>query len=210
MSDPYEPHGFKANSSLTNKILPFPNQPTMHSRPEQARNFFHFPSVAQRAKNNARAPSARPSHPQHRIFSLSNNFTTPQRHRVKLEPTSRKPFFKFLAFIYSSIVSATESHDYSPTRVHISQSSLQQRFDEPVHAVESHQFRFMPTPVPQSDQRSSSRAPSETPPAPAIDADSEDLNLSEMMNRRMKEAKLVKVQLAEEVNITLCSCMRWN
>lgn len=61
----------------------------------------------------------------------------------------------------------------------------------------------MPTPVPQSDQRSSSRAPSETPSAPAIDADSEDLNLSEMMNRRMKEAKVVKVQLAEEVSITL-------
>lgn len=93
MSDPHEPHGFKANSSLTNKTFPFPNQPTMHTRPEQAQNFFHFPSVAQRAKNNAREPSARPSHPQHRIFSLSNNFTTPQRHKVKPEPTSRQPFF---------------------------------------------------------------------------------------------------------------------
>ncbi|KAH7875884.1 uncharacterized protein C8R40DRAFT_1187280 [Lentinula edodes] len=64
-----------------------------------------------------------------------------------------------------------------------------------MHNSKSPQYRYMPTP--KTCERASSRASSETPFL-VTDADPDNLDLSEIMHRKLTEAKANKNQLAEE------------
>lgn len=101
--------------------------------------------------------------------------------------------------------SATNFQEFSSTRAIASESISQEQTDQQIHNTKSPQYRYMPTP--KTCERASSRAPSETPFS-VTDADPDNLDLSEIMHRKLTEAKANKDQLAEEVGIRFYPCMR--
>ncbi|KIK52201.1 hypothetical protein GYMLUDRAFT_971742 [Collybiopsis luxurians FD-317 M1] len=187
MADDREPHNFKSTANSTKNVFPFSNQHSRNSQSGQTSNFSLFQAIAQRSKNNVR--ESHPNQPHQRIFPPVN-YSTPQSPRARMEMTPSE-----------------ESHDYPSDEAHAIQPSIHSQTGSQIHVMESHQLRFMP--MPKTVERGPpSRAPSEAPSmGSVVDADSEDLDFSEMMNRKIKEGKLVKSQLAEErvVNANLRS-----
>ncbi|KAL0575527.1 hypothetical protein V5O48_006450 [Marasmius crinis-equi] len=125
-----------------------------------------------------------------RIFPPTANFQTPQRAAAKQEPTSP-------ADLGDSYQMITPTSNTKSTE-HFNQQKYRSQYE----STQSHEY----LPAPANMTRSNSRAPSLTPSNRSgshnSEADDDDLELSDLMSRRMKEAKVVKSQLAEERVLT--------
>ncbi|KAJ3977378.1 hypothetical protein EV361DRAFT_34252 [Lentinula raphanica] len=158
------------NAVAAKRIFSFSKQPTRHPQSQQ----FLFPSISHRANAHVRTQPASRTSQQHQHIFPPTDFSTPQRARAKVEP-----------------ISPAICHGPSAP---VLETGLQEKPGEMHDARHSH-YQYMPTP--QTCERTAPRIPSEAP-STAPDAESDILDLSEIMQRTLSEAKANKSQLSEE------------
>ncbi|KAK1224122.1 hypothetical protein PQX77_012981 [Marasmius sp. AFHP31] len=129
-------------------------------------------------------------HHSPRIFHPSTHFQTPQRTVAKQE-------------LVSPLGSADGHQVITPS----SNTKLTEQFDRTKYqsqyeVKEVQQYLPTPTENPGFNSRAASLTPSNRSGSHNPEADDDELDLSDLMNRRMKEAKMVKSQLAEERVLT--------
>ncbi|KAK7051389.1 hypothetical protein VNI00_004889 [Paramarasmius palmivorus] len=187
--DGYNHPNFPKSQKPTQKIFSFPtsSRPNPELKIPKQSNTSFFSNVSQRNVSNHRNGPGNDQPQLLRIFPPSNSFSTPQR-MPKREPTSPADFGEEFHPMTSPNVRLTEDD----TRLNGQQKGCK--------ALDSHiiapSHRYLPTP--SEIHRPRSRAVSQTP---SLSQESElgdgDDDLSNFVNR-MKEAKVVKSQLAEE------------
>ncbi|KAJ8085800.1 hypothetical protein PM082_004618 [Marasmius tenuissimus] len=129
-------------------------------------------------------------HHSPRIFHPSTHFQTPQRTAAKQEPVSPLgPADDYQVITPSSNTKSTEQFNRTKYQSQYEVKEVQQ---------------YLPTPSenPGFISRAASLTPSNRSGSHNPEADDDELDLSDLMNRRMKEAKIVKSQLAEERVLT--------
>ncbi|KAL0065982.1 hypothetical protein AAF712_006971 [Marasmius tenuissimus] len=137
-------------------------------------------------------------HHSPRIFHPSTHFQTPQRTAAKQEPVSPLgPADDYQVITPSSNTKSTEQFNRTKYQSQYEVKEVQQ---------------YLPTPSenPGFISRAASLTPSNRSGSHNPEADDDELDLSDLMNRRMKEAKIVKSQLAEEASDALSRVLTAN
>ena len=133
------------------------------------------------------------------------HFQTSQRTVLKQEPVSRR-VFSALYFTYvanHNTLAPGSVEDYQilthPSNTKLTGQFHPTNYQPRYEAKNAHQY--LPTLLanPMLNPRTASLAPSNRSGSQSLEVDDDEFDLSDLMNRRMKEAKMIKTQLAEEV-----------